>query len=72
MSFPRDGLYLYDFDLNKTQKTQKKNQGIKFTKSRRDPYRLIDMLRYNFPEGAFYMLSENLCKFPEKNRWEYN
>ena len=30
-SFPRDPLYLYDFDLYKTRKTQKKYQGREFT-----------------------------------------
>ena len=48
-SFPRDTLYLYDFDLYKT----KKASGHGLQKSRRDPYRLYDILRHNFPELAF-------------------
>ena len=55
--FPREALYLCDFDLYKAQKKQKKNKGLQFTKSRRNPYRLYDMLRHNFPEEAFEMVS---------------
>ena len=50
-SSPRNALHLYDLDLFRVQKH--KNLKRQFKISRRDRYRLYNMLRHNFSEVAF-------------------